>query len=519
MSSCYSSYFYLQLHHLSVTFTHLTRQKSPIANMTQNTTKMDFDFPKLSTYTWSCKDTSKQFDVDNPATGRVLTRIQAGDESTVDRAVHASQVAFEQRWRPLPPRERSTYLLRCADALESHADELATLLCLENGKPAQDARMFDVNFLIGVFRFFGSLCDKLPSEFYDRGAMYATVFYEPYGVTCGILPFNWPPIHTGGKLAPALAAGNTMILKPGEQAPLTMIRIVEIVQSVLPKDVVQFVPGLGPEVPQALVTHPLVKMVSFTGSTIAGAAVAKSASASITPVVLELGGKNAFVVFEDADFDLAVRDALDGAFFNKGEACTATSRLLIHRSLYERFVEKLAAGVQRIKQGNGMDPATLVGPQVSRAQQKRVLDYIDLGKKEGARVAAQAQMPSGDECKDGFFAPVTLFADVKEEMRIAQEEMFGTVGKCKSSSPERCLSAEKTPSVHSYGHALRHLRRRHPPRQRVRLRPHVRHLHARPAQREPRRACHHHGYGVGQQLQPQHARHAVWRRQALRVRA
>lgn len=149
--------------------------------------------------------------------------------------------------------------------------------------------------------------------------MYCTVFHEPYGVCCGILPFNWPPIHTGGKLAPALAAGNTMILKPGEQAPLTVIKIVEILQTVLPQDVVQVVPGLGPEVPQALVTHPLVKMVSFTGSTAAGAAVAKTASETITNVVLELGGKNAFIVFDDADLDNAVRDALEGAFSTKAK--------------------------------------------------------------------------------------------------------------------------------------------------------------------------------------------------------
>ncbi|KAK5116867.1 Aldehyde dehydrogenase mpl4 [Meristemomyces frigidus] len=388
---------------------------------------MSLDFPELSTYQWSCKDTTKRFAVENPATGKTITTVQAGDSNTVDQAVQASQTAFAQRWRPLPPRERSTYLLRCADELEKNADDLATLLCQENGKPKQDARMFDINFLIGVFRFFGSLCDKLPSEFYDRGTMYCTVFYEPYGVCCGILPFNWPPIHTGGKLAPALAAGNTMVLKPGEQAPLTMIRIVEILQTVLPQDVVQFVPGLGAEVPQALVTHPLVKMVSFTGSTTAGAAVAKSASASLTPVVLELGGKNPFIVFEDADFDLAVRDALDGAFFNKGEACTATSRILVHQSLYDNFVTKLAAAVQCIRAGNGMDAQTHVGPQVSRAQQKRVNDYIALGKQEGAKIAAQAQMPSDPECKDGFFAPSTLFVDVKEDMRIFKEEIFGTI--------------------------------------------------------------------------------------------
>ena len=387
-----------------------------------------FNFPELSTYSHSCKDESKRFAVENPATGKVITTIQAGDAKTVDEAVQASQIAFEQRWRPLSPRERSMYLMKCAEALDDDLDNLATLLCMENGKPKQDARLFDCNFLVGVFRFFGGLCDKLPSQFYDRGSMYCTVFYEPHGVCCGILPFNWPPIHTGGKLAPALAAGNTMILKPGEQAPLTVLRIVEILQSVLPKDVVQIVPGLGPEVPQALITHPLVQMVSFTGSTAAGKAVAKTAADSITPVVLELGGKNAFIVFEDANFDHAVRDAIEGAFFNKGEACTASSRLLVQQSIYDRFVEKLAAGVKQLKQGNGLDPKTHVGPQVSKAQQKRVLDYIEIGKKEGARLAAQAALPDDPECQDGFFAPVTLFADVKEDMRIAKEEMFGTIG-------------------------------------------------------------------------------------------
>ena len=417
-----------------------------------------FKFPELSTYHYSCEDESKRFAVENPATGKVITTIQAGDEKTVESAVQASQEAFEQRWKPLTPRERATYLLRCADELEKHLDDLATLLCMENGKPKQDARAFDCNFVVGSFRYFGSLCDKLPSEFYDRVAMYCTVFHEPYGVCCGILPFNWPPIHTGGKLAPALAAGNTMILKPGEQAPLTVLRICEILESVLPKDVVQIVPGLGAEVPQALVNHPLVKMVSFTGSTAAGAAVAKSASSSITPVVLELGGKNAFIVFDDADFDWAVRDAIEGAFFNKGEACTASSRLLVQRGIYDKFVEKLAAGVKQIKAGNELDPKTHIGPQVSKTQQKRVLDYIALGEKEGARIAAQAALPTDPECKDGFFAPATLFADVREDMRIAKEEMFGTIGE----QSQMCRNMGQNLTARSDCVTIRHFRRRNP---------------------------------------------------------
>ncbi|KAI1340556.1 dehydrogenase [Xylariaceae sp. FL0016] len=386
----------------------------------------NFKYPELSIYRYSCNNPSKRWAVENPATGQVITTLQSGDERTVDQAVQASQEAFSTRWRPLVPNERSLYLLRCADELEKYMDELSILLCRENGKPAQDARS-DCSFLVRAFRYFGSLVGRLPSQFYDRGEMYCTVFHEPFGVCAGILPFNWPPIHTGGKLAPALAAGNTMILKPGEQAPLTVIRICEILEKILPQDVVQMVPGLGPDVPSALVAHPLVKKVSFTGSTVAGAAVAKIASASITPVVLELGGKNAFTVFDDADFDLAVRTALEGAFFNKGEACTATSRLFVQRGIYADFVKKLGAGVRKIRMGNGLDPKTHVGPQVSRAQQKRLLDYIALGKEEGAIVAAQAELPADPECKDGFFIPATLFADVTEDMRIVKEEMFGAI--------------------------------------------------------------------------------------------
>jgi acyl-CoA reductase-like NAD-dependent aldehyde dehydrogenase len=228
-------------------------------------------------------------------------------------------------------------------------------------------------------------------------------------------------------LAPALAAGNTMILKPAEPAPLTVIRMVEIINTVLPKDVVQVIPGLGADVPQAIVQHPQVRMVSFTGSTPAGAAVAKSASTTITPVVLELGGKNAFIVYDDADLDKAVRAALEGAFFNKGEACTAASRILVQKAVYEEFIAKLGAGVKKICVGDGMDPKTHVGPCVTKQQQERVLGYIKKGVDAGAKIAFQGDLPTEEKCKNGFFVQPTLFRDVSRDMIIAQDEMFGPV--------------------------------------------------------------------------------------------
>lgn len=383
--------------------------------------------PDVSQYRWSSTDTSKRFQVENPATGKVITTIQAGDRETVNSAVQAAQKAFETNWRWKTRQERSVFLHRAADELQKHAEELAVLLCLENGKPLIDAQNTDVLFLSTIFRYFASIGDKIPSEFLDQGAIYSAVLYEPHGVTAGILPFNWPPVHAGGKMAPALAAGNTMILKPGEQAPLTVMRIVEILQSVLPTDVVQAVPGIGSEVPEALIRHPLVKMVSLTGSTRSGALAAEAAAPTVTPIVLELGGKNAIIVFEDADVDRAVRDTVDGAFFNKGEACTASSRILVQRAVYAAFTAKLAAAVKRIRTGDGLDQATHVGPVVSRVQQEKVLKYIDLGRKEGATLAAQGALPSAPHLSQGFFVPPTLFTDVKPTMTIATDEIFGPV--------------------------------------------------------------------------------------------
>jgi acyl-CoA reductase-like NAD-dependent aldehyde dehydrogenase len=362
-----------------------------------------------------------------------MTTLVSGTPETVTTAVLAGEQAYQTDWRWRSPSERSQYLFRCADAFEPHRAELAELLCLENGKPYLDALAFDINFLIAVFRYFASLVDKLPSgSFFERGPINSTVIYEPFGVCAGILPFNWPPIHFGGKVAPALAAGNVMVIKPGDQAPLTVIRMCEIISEVLPRDVVQVVPGLGPDVPRALIEHNLVKMVSFTGSTVAGAKAAETASKSVTPMVLELGGKNAFVVFDDVkDLDKAVGAALEGAFFNKGEACTAASRILVQRGSYNEFCGKLATGVRKLRSGSGMDEKTHLGPQVSKAQQERVLGYLqkakDLEKEGKCKIAAQGALPNDLDCKDGYFVPPTLIIDVARHLFLAQEEIFGVL--------------------------------------------------------------------------------------------
>jgi acyl-CoA reductase-like NAD-dependent aldehyde dehydrogenase len=381
----------------------------------------------VTNYRWSSSDEKDRFPVEDPATGAVITVVQGGGPAEVNAAVEAAHHAFEKDWRWRTPAERARFLVECAEVLESHADELAELVSRENGKPIIDARSFDIATLIGEFRFYAGLVDRLPDELYDEGNLYAKIVREPLGVTGGIIPFNWPPIHTGGKITPAIAMGNTVVLKPSEQAPLTTMRIIELLNTVLPPDVLHAVPGWGPPNGQALAANPLVRMVSLTGSAKAGAAVGQTAAANITPVLLELGGKNPYIVFDDADIDRVVRDALEGGYFNKGEACTAASRVLIQRGIHGTFIERLGAGVRALKTGSGADPATHVGPCVTKAQQEKVLDYIRIGVEEGASIVAQGALPEDPELANGFYVAPTLFDGVTRSMRIAQEEIFGPV--------------------------------------------------------------------------------------------
>lgn len=375
---------------------------------------------------WSSKRAEDQFVVENPATGEPITIVQGGGVAEVDVAVRAAHQAYNERWRWVPAQQRGRLLKECAQVLKQHLDELAHLECQENGKPLLQA-FIDIDNCITSFDYFGGLIGNLPGVFLDFGSVYCSVFLEPYGVVAGILPFNWPPVHTAAKSAPALAVGNTVVLKPGEQAPLAVIRIVELLQTVLPSDVIHTICGLGPVTGQALASHPLVRKISFTGATKTGVAVLKNAAENVTPVILELGGKNPLVIFADADLELAVASAIEGAFYNQGEACTAASRILVHRSIHDEVVSRMSDIVRRIRVGDGADPGIHVGPMVTRQQQKRVLDYIEIGKKEGAVIAAQGALPEDPRLKDGFWVAPTLFTNVRSNMRIAQEEIFGPV--------------------------------------------------------------------------------------------
>jgi len=374
---------------------------------------------------WSSAQPGDRFRVDNPATGQPICEVQGAGPADVDAAVRAAHAA-QPRWAARPVAERAAVLRAIATALRPQADALALLETEENGKPLAQARHADMEACIGSFEFFAAQLLALETPSRTLGAITSSEELVPYGVVAGILPFNWPPIHFAAKVAPALAMGNAIVLKPGEQAPLTALRLAELVGAVLPDDVLQIVPG-GAATGQALVTHPLVRKLSFTGAPATGATVLAAIAARHVPALMELGGKNALIVFDDADLDAALAGALEGAFFNKGEACTAASRILVQRPVYAQFVERLARATRRLRVGDGRDPAVHVGPLVSRAQQQRVQGYLQLGQQEGARMAAQAALPSDPALAQGFFVPPTVFADVTSAMRIAREEIFGPV--------------------------------------------------------------------------------------------
>ncbi|RSH80789.1 mitochondrial aldehyde dehydrogenase [Saitozyma podzolica] len=382
---------------------------------------------KVTTTRWSSTRTEDRFEVHRPDTGEVITEVQGAGPDEVDSTVLAANNA-QKHWRKRPYAERARYLRQAGELIAEHREELARLLSAEMGKPYTQAYSFDLAACIGMFEFMGGVGVDLHGETHDSDCIIDITERVPFGVVAGIIPFNWPPIHASRKLAPALLMGNAVVLKPPEQDPLTVMRIVELVSSVLPDDVLHVVPGFGTATGSALTTHPLVRKICFTGSPTTGRAIMRSASQHIVPTLLELGGKNPLVIFADANVDAAVLAAVEGGFYNQGEACTAASRVLVQRELHDSFMARLVTAVARLKVGRGSDPATHVGPMVTQANQEKVLDYIRIGKEvDGANVALSGQVPNDPELANGFWVPPTIFDRVTPSMRIAQEEVFGPV--------------------------------------------------------------------------------------------
>ncbi len=365
------------------------------------------------------------FDVLEASNGQVMAHVVVADEELVDRAVSDSRRAYEEVWRALSPRERGALMRQVAARIREHSEELAELCAREVGKPKRDALRVDVMSSHTSFDYYAGIADTVHGQILDQGPIEARVSYEPYGVVAAILPFNWPPIHFSKKCAPAVAVGNTVVIKPGEQAPLTVLRLVEIANEVLPPGVINAVSGMpaGP----ALASHPRVERISFTGATATGRRVMESAAKNLTYTTLELGGKNALMVLDDADLDEAVPIAIEGMFYNQGEACTSTSRILVHTSIYDEFARRFVDATKELVVGDPLVATTDIGPLVDARQQERVEHYVRLGIEEGATLLYEGTLPDDPSCAEGFFVAPRVLGDVTPEMTVAQDEIFGPV--------------------------------------------------------------------------------------------
>jgi len=372
----------------------------------------------------------RTFDCINPATGKVLTQVAACDKEDVDAAVASARKAFEAGvWSDLHPSQRKRVLVKFADKIREHLDELALLETLDMGKPIGDSRAIDIPGSAKCIQWYGEAIDKLYDEVAptDPGAL-ALVTREPLGVVAAVVPWNFPLMMAAWKLGPALAAGNTVVLKPAEQSPLTAIRIAELaIEAGLPAGVLNVVPGFGETAGQALGRHMDVDCVTFTGSHEVGKLFLKYAGESnMKRVSCECGGKTPNIIMADAhDLDAAATAAAWGIFFNQGEVCNAGSRLLVDRRVKDRVLAKIKEVGDTLQPGDPLDPKTKMGAIVDANQLKRVMGYIDAGKKEGAALVYGGNQ--ANEKSGGYFVAPTIFDAVKPQMRIAQEEIFGPV--------------------------------------------------------------------------------------------
>lgn len=371
-------------------------------------------------------------DVLNPATGQAISSVADIDTALLDRAVKSAHASFKSRvWADLRPADRERILLRFADLVEANGEELAQLETLSQGKSINISRMLDVGATVEFMRYMAGWATKIEGQSLNvsiplpPGARFtAYTRREPLGVVAGIVPWNFPLMIAVWKLIPALATGNSVVIKPASETPLTALRLAELAfEAGVPAGVFNLVTGDGPRIGGGLASHKLVNKVSFTGSTAVGRSVGLAAVQNMTRFALELGGKNPMVILADADIDKAVQGALLGGLLNNGQVCAAASRFYVHRSRYDEFVEKLAAAVAGMSLGEGMDPSAQINPLVSRKQQRSVLDHIARAGQQGARIVCGGQDVGGD----GFYVQPTVLADVTMQMSVARDEVFGPV--------------------------------------------------------------------------------------------
>jgi len=377
---------------------------------------------------WTDSASGKTFPTINPATGETIAQVAEADAADVDKAVAAARAAFDNGpWRKkLTSAQRGALLYKLADLIEKHADELAQLEALDNGKPYHVARAADLPLTIACYRYYAGWADKLQGKTIPvQGRYFTYTKHEPVGVVGQIIPWNFPLLMQAWKLGPALATGCTVVMKPAEQTPLSALRVGELIlEAGFPEGVVNLLPGYGPTAGAAVARHMDIDKVAFTGSTEVGHLIMKAAAeTNLKRVTLELGGKSPNIVFADANMDQAIEGAHFALFFNQGQCCCAGSRLFVEEKAYDEFVEKSVARAKKRTVGNPFDKTTEQGPQVDQDQFNKVMGYIESGKQEKAKLLAGGNRV-GDK---GYFIEPTVFADVQDNMKIAQEEIFGPV--------------------------------------------------------------------------------------------
>ncbi len=376
---------------------------------------------------WVDSTSGRTFETINPANGEVICQVAQADAVDVDKAVKVARTAFKEGdWPKMSASERGKLLYKLADLIEAHADELAQLETLDNGKPLKDSSQIDLPLTIACYRYYAGWADKIQGKTIPiDGSFFCYTRHEPIGLIGQIIPWNFPLLLQAWKLAPALAAGNTVVLKPSTHTPLTALRVGElIIEAGFPPGVVNILPGYGDTAGMAIARHRDIDKVAFTGSTEVGHLIMEAAAQSnLKRVTLELGGKSPNIIFADADMNTAIEGAHFGLFFNQGQCCTAGSRVFVEEKCYDEFVARSVERAQRRIVGNPFDPKTEQGPQVSQAQLDKVMRYIESGMREGATLLCGGHTIGG--C--GFFMQPTVFANVQDQMKIAQEEIFGPV--------------------------------------------------------------------------------------------
>ncbi len=375
---------------------------------------------------WVPSASGKTFETIHPATEEVICEVAEGDKEDVDAAVDAARDAFENGpWATMDARDRGSLIYKLADLIEEEADELAALETLDNGKPISDSRAADIPLVIDTLRYYAGWADKIEGRTIPvRGEYFTYTRREPVGVVGQIIPWNFPALMVAWKWGPALAAGCTIVMKPAEQTPLTCLRMARLAQKAgIPDGVINVVPGYGPTAGAAIVKHPGVDKVAFTGELSTAKIIQREAADTMKRLTFELGGKSPNVIFADSDIDAAIEGAHFALYFNQGQCCCAGSRLFVEERIHDEVVDRLQEKNRDRKVGDPFDPDTQQGPQVDEAQFDKILKYIDYGKKDGAKM-----LTGGNRVGDqGYFIEPTLFANVTDDMRIARDEIFGPV--------------------------------------------------------------------------------------------